>query len=168
MNDVHALYQRQVRDSSLYPQALEQPTTEWDYYLAHAGKLAQFRKQLSIVKFYPVDSLMNTILSGYINYNVVIFGGVKDIDLKTPNQIVSDLEGVLRKVARNSGGVAVYSKNNLQEMKTIKKHQDFFYKLSFAPILLILHLNYKFKCKNGSFFKYTISFSFLSTYFSLR
>jgi hypothetical protein len=100
--------------------------------LSLAGKLMQFRKHLSVVKFYPTDSLMTTILNGHINYNVVFFSGTKDIDLKTPNKIFSDLEGVLNQVAKNSGGVAVYLKNNLQEMKTIKNHQDFFYNLNFS------------------------------------
>jgi len=100
--------------------------------LSLSGKLDQFKKQLSIAKSYPVGLLMNIILKGYINYNVIFFGGMKDINQKTSNMVVSDLETVLKEVTRHSGGVAVHSSSNLQEMKTIKNHQDFFYNLSFC------------------------------------
>jgi hypothetical protein len=105
------------------------------------GKLIQFRKQLSITTFYLEDSLMNVILSGDINFNIVFFLNSKEIASKISRQLVSNIEGLLRRVARNSGGLAVYAKNDLKGMKTIKDHRDHFYNLGFS-------FNHKIEQKN--------------------
>ncbi|MCP5051662.1 MAG: hypothetical protein GY940_31130, partial [bacterium] len=90
--------------------------------------LNQLEKQLQLAGSFPSQALIDILLAGDTRFNAILVGNQKG---STGGEagVVSQLGGILNRIARDTGGKRVHTVNPERGMQELTNHKDHFYRL---------------------------------------
>jgi hypothetical protein len=96
------------------------------------NNLQQLEKLLRLSQSFPVDPLINVFNSGNIRYNTILWVHRKHKGWSSASDIIPILGAVLEQISRGTGGKTTNTTDPEQGIKTIHRHQDHYYQLTYG------------------------------------
>jgi hypothetical protein len=92
--------------------------------------LSTVTKSMLISENFPKEYVLNLLMGVNLNYNVILFKNMRQ-DVSSPDDHSPDYEGILREIAKKTGGVSIDTTNLKEGIDFITKNKDFYYDLIF-------------------------------------
>lgn len=99
---------------------------------AAATKISLLERHLLLSDSFPIRELLDTTVGGNISYSVLFFRSSISSSKKSALATAPDLGGILKEVAKKSGGKSITTTNINQAMEEIKNHRDQYYELIYG------------------------------------
>lgn len=95
------------------------------------SKLNQLKQHLFLAKSFPQNQISDSLLRGNVSFSILLFSQVGDVPSHTSIVVISNLEKLLKKITRISGGITLNASEPAQEIKLIRNHVDHYYDMDF-------------------------------------
>jgi len=95
-----------------------------------SSALQTIEKSMLISIQFPKQTILNMLMGVNIKYNVILFRCLRK-DINSPDDQSPDYEGILREIAKKTGGVSIDTTNLKEGIDFIGQNKDFYYNLIF-------------------------------------